>query len=76
MRTSRKYSVIKIPPISEERLSEIEAIKDENIDFSDISRQTKEDFSRGHFVYADVLKLPKKDTHRTVMQERPVTSTY
>lgn len=36
-----------LPPISEERLREIEAIPDEEIDFSDIPELTEEDFARG-----------------------------
>lgn len=36
-----------LPPISEERLREIEAIPDEAIDFSDIPELTEEDFARG-----------------------------
>ena len=36
-----------LPPISEERLREIEAIRDEDIDFSDIPELTEEDFARG-----------------------------
>ena len=36
-----------LPPISEERLHEIEAIADEEIDFSDIPELTEEDFARG-----------------------------
>ncbi|XBQ17309.1 MAG: BrnA antitoxin family protein [Oceanicaulis sp.] len=36
-----------LPPVSEERLREIEAIRDEDIDFSDIPELTEEDFARG-----------------------------
>ncbi|MEQ8403727.1 MAG: BrnA antitoxin family protein [Oceanicaulis sp.] len=36
-----------LPPISDERLREIEAIRDEDIDFSDIPELTEEDFARG-----------------------------
>ncbi|KAA5803401.1 BrnA antitoxin family protein [Alkalicaulis satelles] len=35
-----------LPPISEERLREIEAIPDEDIDFSDIPELTEEDFAK------------------------------
>jgi uncharacterized protein (DUF4415 family) len=35
-----------LPPISEERLREIEAIPDEDIDFSDIPELTEEDFAQ------------------------------
>lgn len=36
-----------LPPVSDERLREIEAIRDEDIDFSDIPELTEEDFARG-----------------------------
>lgn len=36
-----------LPPISDERLREIEAIPDDEIDTSDIPEWTEEDFARG-----------------------------
>lgn len=66
MRTSKSYKVIDFPPLTERQKAELEALNsmsDSDIDYSDIRKQTDQDFERGHFFYMASLKMPKADIH-------------
>lgn len=51
MRTSKNYKVIDFPPLTERQKAELEVLNsmpDSDIDYSDIPKQTNQDFERGH----------------------------
>lgn len=62
-KTLKKYKFENLPPINETELKSVMAIKDKDIDFSEISKKTAEDFKNGSFYYAPSLKMSKVDVH-------------
>lgn len=60
MRTQHLYEKIDFPPLTEEQKRELENLKnmkDEDIDFSDIPKMTKEDFEKGHLYYKQPITM-------------------
>lgn len=66
MRMPKDYKKLDLPPISDEEIKRIQAIKDEEIDLSDMPEITDEQQKNAHFYYSKSLNLPKKDIHTMI----------